>query len=203
MANGQLSDSDAKEIMRKWPRATKALFGGTDERPWIRAQPKTIDKHATTPCLKQAGSDVLTTRPDGMWFRVVRNLQAADVFCVEVCGGLQNLQDKRSRYAPSTSSMVVWATSDWWNEGISKHIPRWKKSGTYISHLTADTFFPVRHLRVLFAVADKDYEVFRDGGVAAAHEFFIPHSSLASFNSPKMQEFLLRTSPFQHFYLNV
>lgn len=192
MANqpAKLSDGDAKAIMVKWPTATKALFGGTDQRPWLQAQPKTPDRHATTPCLMTAGSDALTTRPDGMWFGVVKNQQAADVFCVEVCGVLQNLQDKRSRYAPSTSSLVVSATSDWWNEQISTDIARWKKSGAFQDRVPTDTFFPVRYLRVMFVIADDDYPRFRDGGVAGGHEFFMKHSSLASFTSQKMQAFL-------------
>ena len=165
----RLTDSEAKAVLKSWPTFTKELFRGSEKKPWLQAQPKADDKQATTPCLLIAGSNALSTRPDGMWFRLVRERQAADVFCVEVCGSLQNLQDKRSRYVAVTSALVLWCAHRWWNEQISTNIARWQKSGVFEEGPDGDTISPIRYMKVLYALPDIEYNNFKDNGVAGGH----------------------------------
>lgn len=184
--------------MLEWPSYTRSLFGGSSGRPWIQAQPRT--KNATTPCLANAGSGVLTTRPDGMWIRIIAGLKAADVFCVEVCGKMQNFQDKRSRFQPTTSALVLKCTRQWLNESMYVNMTRWKKSGVFESSVDRDFEFPVRNMRVLFVLTEKDYGEFFKSGVPGGHEYFMKHTSFGSFSSQQMQEFLKAISPDRHFY---
>lgn len=194
----KLSDAEAKDILRNWSRCPQ-LFGGTAERPWLRAQPKEPNKHASTPCIRNAGGRALATRPDGMWVRLPSASHSADVFCVEVCGSMQNLQDKRSRFLPSTSSLVLHLPEDWLNEAINSHNPRREKFG-FDAPVKEPVVIPIRYLRVLMALPDDAFELFLEHGVASGHEYYIRHSSLASYKSQDMQKFLKGISPDKHFY---
>ena len=193
-----LSDAEAKKLLRQWPSYTATLFGGTDKRPWLQAQPKT--RNASTPCLMNAGASAMSTRPDGMWIRILRDRGAADVFCVDVSGSSQNFQDKRARFLPSTSALVLHCSRSWLNESAYVNQPRWKKMGVFEERVEGDQIYPIRYLRVLFVLPDLEYKNIRDNGVASGHEYFMKHSSLGAFNSKRMQEFLKSISPQRHFY---
>lgn len=177
MAKAKLTDSEAKDIMRSWPSASTLLWGSTDERPWLRAQPKCTESGATAPCLKTAGASALVTRPDGMWFRVCPDDDSADVLCIEVCGTLQNLSDKRARYMPTTSANVVEVEHRWWQEGIYKRMNRLQKSGLARAPEDKPTKLAVRYLKVIFVLPKDAYESFFTNGVPGGHEFFLEHSS--------------------------
>lgn len=200
--SNKLSDADAKNIMRKWPNTTTSLFGGTDDRPWLRAQPKNANHRATTPFLLTAGNEALKTQPDGMFVRPVNDFRSLDVICFEVCSSLQNLQDKRSRYAPSNASLVIETRADWWNEEVHQTVTRWEKvcDEGDAEEVEDDEWYPIRYLRVVFVLNSDHLEVFRLNGVAAGHEYFIRNQSLGSINSGGFREFLDRLSPSHHFY---
>ncbi len=200
MAKVRLTDTEAKDIMRRWPAASKVLWGNTAQRPWLRAQPKSENSEATTPCLKTAGSSALVTRPDGMWFRVCSDDESVDVLCIEVCGTLQNLSDKRARYMPTTSATIVEVEQRWWQENIYRRMNRHQKSGIGREADNKPMKLAVRNLKVIFVLPKEAYENFFTNGVPGGHEFFLEHSSLASFSSPKMQDFLRRLAPSAHFY---
>ena len=142
----------------------------------------------------------MVTRPDGMWFRVCSDDEAVDVICIEICGTLQNLWDKRSRYIPTISAIVLEIEWSWLHEKIYKNLNRKQKSGIGLNESSKQLKLGVRYLRVIFALTTEDYNKFRKDGVPAGHEYFLKHSSLASFSSPKMQEFLRRLAPMSHFY---
>jgi len=205
MSDDHLSDRDAKEIMEKWPRTTTVLFGGTDDCPWVKAQPKHREDSATTPLLLIAGNTALKTQPDGMYIRLVNDMQSLDVICFEVCSSLSNLQDKRSRYAPSISSLVVDIKNRWWNEKVySNGATRWKKMPfdeyEMEDHVRDDEWFPIRHLRVVYVLRSDHLENFRLNGVGYGHEYFIRNRSLASISAQGFRSFLDRLSPNNHFY---
>lgn len=197
-SKGVLTDADATKAMASWPESTNDLLGGSDKQTWIKARPKK-NKHATAPCLRNAGTTALATRPDGMWIHILPNIDAADVFCVEVCGSLQNLQDKRSRFVPATSALVMDCRAAWLNETIYTNLPRWKKMGVFDSRAQNDLKIPIRYLRVLFALKNEDYKIFREHGVSAGHEYFVRHSSFGGITGPGFRNFLKAISPSSHF----
>ena len=188
--------------MAKWPRVTTVLFGGSDDFPWLRAQPREADERVTSPFLLQAGNEALRTQPDGMFIRPVKKFQAMDVVCFEVCSSLQNLNDKRSRYAATTSALVVDTREAWWKSQVHGTTTRWQKAtnGSEEWGQEEDFWSPVRYLRVVYVLSEDNLGRFRDHGVAAGHEYLMRFSSLASLSSQAFREFLDRLSPDHHFY---
>lgn len=189
--------------MRKWPKVTATLFGGTDEHPWLRAQPKNDGDYATTPSILTAGNTALKTQPDGMFIRPMNGFKSLDVVCFEVCSSLPNLQDKRSRYSPSTASLIVETPAKWWNEPVHGNVSRWQKAAppdedddTYED----DDWYPIRYIRIVYVLRKAHIDNFRQNGVAEGHEYFLRNRSLASLTSQKFQIFLGRLSPDNHFY---
>jgi hypothetical protein len=128
-----------------------------------------------------------------------------DAIVVEVCGSIQNLNDKRSRYVPASHSLIATASRQWLRDTFSIQNggsrPRWQATGTLETEPTHDMRFPVRHLRVLYALPNKLYKIWVDENVPAGYEFLCPHSSLDSFTSPKMQAFLRQMSMASQLYL--
>jgi hypothetical protein len=74
-------------------------------------------RHAATnqPYLKLPGSNRLRTLPDGLWLHFSPDSvdPYVDLLCIEACSSLQNLLDKRSRFAPTTSSLMAYCPLDW------------------------------------------------------------------------------------------
>lgn len=188
--------------MRRWPRQTKSLFGGTEDAPWIKAQPKDEGFTATTPFILTAGAPALKTQPDGMFIRPINDAYALDVVCFEVCSSLPNLQDKRFRYSPTTASLVVEIQPDWWREPIHGRVTRHEKAFLERDRAIPDwpEWYPIRYLRTVFVLRKDDLERFRSHGVAAGHEYYMRNNSLGSINSTKFLDFLKRLSPNHHFY---
>lgn len=197
-----MKDSDAKAVMMKWPAVTSVLFGGSEDFPWIRAQPRDEKETATSPFLLQAGNEALRTQPDGMFIRPVKDFQAMDVVSFEVCSSLQNMNDKRSRYAATTSALVVDTREGWWRRPVQGRRSRWQKVTNGLEDWgdAEDFWSPVRYLRVVYVLSKTDLERFRADGVAAGHEYLMRFSSLASISSQNFRVFLDRLSPDSHFY---
>lgn len=207
-------DRKAKRALRKWPDSSEGLWpplpvkGQPKKGRWLRAQPKS--KTAPCPELAQPGAEKLFTRPDGMWLFLTAN-EFADVVCVESSSNIQNLNDKRSRYAHAHHSIVVRIGIDWLNEAIGfkkGNKPRWKIAGTFPTGTNQvpalpsqkELVLPVRHLRVLYALKTKDYKIVIKNLVPAAHEFFCKQDALKQFNAQKMQSFLQGMWISHHFY---
>lgn len=186
--------------MLRWPEKSKKLWGASDELPWLRGLPRPEGAGPTSPWLSHAGSDFQTINPDGMWFLSVGGGRAADVLCIEHCGTMQNLHDKRQRYAPSTHAIVLHCRSNWLNHNISKKRTRRSYIAGAEGNPNSDLVLPLRNLRVLYALRPDDYKRFQENGVPAGHEFFIRHGELRLFNNQAMQEFLKRMSPVQQFF---
>lgn len=197
----KLSDGQGKSLLRKWPARPAALWNlpyGTPK--WFRASPTTRRLKARCPTLSPPRAEELVTNPDGMWVNLGQR-GLADVFCVEVCGTLQNFNDKRSRFLVIASSLVVTIEKEWLLEEIPTPGGGRKARHAILGRRAPRTtwYLPVRHLRVLFVLTKADYAKFGRNGVAAGHEYFCAHSSLGSFTSQKMQKFLRRMAPGQHF----
>ena len=109
MAKRKLSDAEAKAILlKKWPTRTKHWppLGGRGY--WLRGQPR--EGKMAGPKLASPGMKLFATQPDGLWIHF-QGVASCDVVVIEVCGTAQNLNDKRSRYFPSTHSFCLLYTS--------------------------------------------------------------------------------------------
>jgi hypothetical protein len=131
----QASDSDAKKILlgSSWPGTTNRLWPSpTGSGYWLRAQP--VDGGSKGPRLQMAGSAVFSTQPDGLWVFLWPDGPFADAVAIEVCGSMQNLNDKRSRYMPSVTARQLHCTKAWllaeisWKAGSK--VPRWQAAKT-------------------------------------------------------------------------
>jgi hypothetical protein len=146
---------------------------------------------------------MFNSQPDGLW-AYFASLDYCDVAAIEVCGTIQNLNDKRSRYAFSGHSTLLDCSRKWFTETINVQkggkLERWKASGTIQSPPKKDVKLPIRYLRVLYAIPNDDYERWVPGHIPSGYEFFCKHSSLDSYTNPKMQKFLRRMSIDSHFY---
>src|SRR5258706_872694 len=202
MAKKQLTDREAKIILLRWPGRTKTVWPSpTGKGFWIRAQPQA--GKATGPRLRSPGAKMFSTQPDGLW--AYFGQKYCDLVAVEICGTVQNLNDKRSRYFPSSHSLVLECTKAWLLESMTVQKkglkPRWQACGTFKKEPKGDHAFPVRHLRILYALPNALYSDWRDNHVPTGYEYFCPHSSLDSYNSPAMQRFLRQMSIASQFYL--
>jgi len=195
--NKKLRDSDAKGILStSWPTSTRLLSGSEKGRLWIRAQPK-LGK-VVCPRLVWPGQRNWKTQPDGMYVSILGDELFCDALVIEVCGSMQNFNDKRSRYAPTTGSILLKTEENW--EKIEINIKKSKRSISSIfqikNHIGS---YPVRHLRALFVLPNDVYRDVRDNLCPMGHEYYMRHSSLATVNSKSTREFLKRMSKESHF----
>ena len=199
----QLTDAEAKKILLKWPTRTKSVWPAPGGKGfWMRGQPRTGS--AAGPKLASPGADLFTTQPDGLWVHFA-DTGSADIVAVEVCGTVQNLNDKRSRYIPASHSLVIHCSKAWFAELITVQRggkkERWRATASITQKPASDLKIPVRHLRVLYALPNKRYEAWTPHHTPTGYEFFCPHSSLNSYTSAKMQKFLRQMSRASHFYV--
>ncbi|WP_236019757.1 hypothetical protein [Sabulicella rubraurantiaca] len=99
-----------------------------------------------------------------------------DILCIEACGTVQNLMDKRSRFAPSVTSLLAVCPVDWLLAPVQPGhaVPRWRMIRMLKREPKEPLILPVRDARVLFALKPKDYLGFAQTQTAQPHEFFCP-----------------------------
>ena len=204
MKTDKLTDADAKEVLRTWPGRTRELWRAPEQRGfWIRGQPKELAASAKTPTIDIPGATLFKTQPDGMWVYLDQR-KFADIVCIEICGSSQNFNDKRSRYANTVRSLVLNCSVDWLKEKVSVQgggtKTRWRAFSTLKKRPKYDIRWPVRWMRVLYALPEKLYGDFVRNNVPGGHEYFCRHSSLKSYTAPQMQQFLGQMSFASHFY---
>lgn len=189
MPNRKYSDATAKlKLENEWRyRPTSDHWPG----PWVRTRPST--GKATMPALVRPGSEGTLdarTEPDGMYVRLTPNAVTADVLAIEVCGLLQNLHDKRSRYAASTTSMLLKLNRPWLVEQQPVQNgtkARWETFGsTFSSAPTDDLFIPVFRLRLFLLAPCDQVENWRHKVALEAHEYLLPHRALDNQYSPSL-----------------
>ena len=202
-----MREDEAKDILRDtkcWPQCT-SKWGATEGVRWIRAQPVSKEPaRASSPVLNSPGAKLFSTQPDGMWIRL-RGAEYVDVIVFEHCSSIQNLNDKRSRYMATSSSVLVKVQGKWLREKTRRQKggrrPRWEACGAFGSEDFPDELnVPVRFLRAVYVIPDSEYRRWKANNVPEGHEYFMRHSSLKSRNGQKMQEFMGRLSLNSHFY---
>lgn len=106
------------------------------------------------------------TQPDGLWFTLglLRGDEHAkaefgDCVAIESCGNVQNLHDKRARYAARTTSLLLVVQQGWLDREVvlrgrgGTRRPRREILGGQLPS-SGDVLLPVRHLRLLYALPD-------------------------------------------------
>ena len=82
------------------------------------------------------GSTRLRTLPDGLWLNFGGTIADpfVDIFAIEACSTLQNLLDKRSRFAPSTHSLLAVCPVPWLLAPAmpGDPTPRWQAIGVLL-----------------------------------------------------------------------
>ena len=142
MRPSQTLDSLVRERLKQWPQrppGVKAAALGQDS--WLRGRPS--DDLRNHPFLKLPGSTRWRTLPDGLWLNFGGTPVDAyvDIFAIEACGSLQNLLDKRSRFAPSTHSLLAVCPVQWLLSPVmpGDPTPRWKVTGVLPEEPTVPT----------------------------------------------------------------
>ena len=206
MKDRLLLDTMVKESLRLWPQRPPGLKPRRGKESWLRGRPSG-DMCGCNPFLKLPGSTKLRTLPDGLWLNFGGSFEEpyVDIFAVEACSTLQNLLDKRSRFAPSTHSLLAVCPVPWLMAPVAANdaTPRWRATAVFRFEPTIPAAIPVREMRVLYGLKDQDYAGFARHQLPHAHEFFIPMKQLTEQNSkdnPKLQALLERASVSSNFY---
>ncbi|MDE2516266.1 MAG: hypothetical protein KGL12_09595 [Rhodospirillales bacterium] len=204
----QTLDAIVKRRLRQWPQTPPGLTPrGPSPAAWLRGRP-TDDVMGSHPFLKVPGSEKLRTLPDGLWLNFAGSTVEpfVDIFAIEACGTLQNLLDKRARFAPSTHSLLAVCPIPWLLAPISATdpTPRWRATCVISSEPSLPFVLPVRDIRVMYGLKRDHYIDFARHQVPHAHEFFVPMHALVAQDSdkdPAMQALIARASAASNFLM--
>ncbi len=193
-------DNLVRARLKRWPQRPPGLKARRGQNAWLRCRPPE-GTHKVHPFLKLPGSNHWRTLPDGLWlnFGGTPEDPYVDIFAVEACSTSQNLLDKRSRFAPSTHSMLAHCPVPWLLAPVTAtdSTPRWRITGIFREQPTHPATLPVREMRVLYGLTNRDYDGFVRSQLAHAHEFFMPLDKLTEENSdqnPALRALVKRTS---------
>lgn len=195
-------DSQVKERLKLWPQHPPGARGRSN---WLRGRP-TEGQLRCHPFLKLPGSTRWRTLPDGLWLNFGGTAwdPYVDIFAVEACGTLQNLLDKRARFAPSTHSLLAVCPVEWLIAPVATGdpTPRWKATGL-LQHQPASPFvLPVRDMHVMYGLKPQHYLGFARHLLPHAHEYIVPIDALTAEDGdkdPALQDLLARASSTSNF----
>ncbi len=190
-------DATVRARLKQWPQHPPGLLT-REKDAWLRGRP---DDGVGQCCLKLPGSAHLRTLPDGLWLNFGGSVAEpfVDIFAIEACSTLANLLDKRSRFAPSTHSMMAVCPVQWLLAPVTADTPilRWQATGILAAPPNSALVLPVRDLRVMYGLRARHYDGFVQHQVPHPHEFFVPMDALTAKNGdqdPAMQALVARTS---------
>jgi hypothetical protein len=199
-------DALVRARLSQWPQRPPGLpqrQGGRDA--WLRGRPGLIAE-GCYPFLKLPGSNRLRTLPDGLWlnFGGTPVEPFVDIFAIEACGSWPNLLDKRSRFAPSTHSLLAVCPVQWLMGDVSPDdpTPRWEVTGVVARSPVTPLIVPVRDMRVLYALKQRHYQGFATSQVPQAHEYFLPMDVLTqpdAQHNPAVQALVARAAAHANF----
>ena len=206
IGSGKVLDELVRARLRLWPQRPPGVVK-TPKQPgtWLRGRPGAPTLVAQ-PFLKLPGTNTYRTIPDGLWLHFSPDPadRYADILCIEACGSIANLQDKRARFAPSTSSLLVVCPLRWLLEpvGPEDETPRWRLIRLLKHAPTEPLVLPVRDVRVLYGLKTRHYLGFAKSQMPQPHEYFCPMDALTaedSHQSPEMQSLIGRASATANF----
>jgi hypothetical protein len=200
-------DALVRARLKQWPQhppGCQQTAVGRDN--WIRGRPSD-ESVACHPFLKIPGSNRLRTLPDGLWLHFAGTPVEpfVDIFAIEACGSMGNLLDKRSRFAPSTHSLLAFCPAPWLLAPITPldPTPRWLATGVLHSEPTQPLVLPVRDVRVMYALKHRHYQGFAESQIPHPHEYFVPMDILTSEDGhqhPGMRALVSRASASANFF---
>ncbi len=196
-----VTDAVAKDTLRNWPIIASRLFRSG---VWLRLLPFPVKGESglpTLPYLYRVG-DSSKTIPDGLYARFGE--QCVDIIAIEHCSSLQNLSDKRSRYAIGKAVSFLALPEDWhsgWlvlvrggqggkyrrmRDLIYKHGFKGEQwSGWRIgSRKAKDWKIPIRTIGVIYALDHKP------GHLMDKHEIILKHSQLSQITQQQLRQTL-------------
>jgi hypothetical protein len=181
---GKVLDELVRNRLRLWPqRPPGAVRTAKQPGTWLRGRPGEASPVAQ-PFLKLPGSATYRTLPDGLWLHFSPDPaeRYADILCIEACGSVSNLQDKRARFAPSTTSLLVVCPLGWLLDPVEAHdpTPRWRLIRLLRAEPREALVLPVRDLRVLYGLKPRHYEGFARHQMPQPHEYFCPMEALTA-----------------------
>ncbi len=202
-------DALVQARLRSWPQRPPGLDrAGKAPHAWMRGRPADFLGHYQ-PYLKLPGSKRLRTLPDGLWlcFGGTPVEIFVDIFAIEACGSVSNLLDKRSRFAPSTHSLMAVCPVPWLLAPVSASdpTPRWVATGLLDREPALPLIVPVRDTRVMYALKQRHYNGFVSSHIPHPHEYFVPMDALVAegaADDPAMRALVARASISANF-LNV
>jgi hypothetical protein len=202
MVQAQTLDSLVKERLRQWPQHPPGVRW---TKNWLRGRP-TEGQFRCNPHLKLPGSTRWRTLPDGLWlnFGGTAGDPYVDIFAVEACATLQNLLDKRARFAPSTHSLLAVCPVEWLMAPVmpGDTIPRWKATGLLHCPPAMPFVVPVRDMHVMYGLKRQHYLGFARHQLPHAHEYIVPMEALTAKDGdkdPALQSMLARATSTANF----
>lgn len=199
-------DGVVRARLRQWPQRPPGIAqqrNGTWR--WLRGRPgdESVLAH---PFLKFPGSARLRTLPDGLWlnFGGTPEEPFVDIFAIEACATMSNLLDKRSRFAPSTHSLLAVCPVAWLLAPIAPGdpTPRWRATGVLRAEPTSPLVLPIRDVRVMYALRSEHYRDFASNQVPHPHEYFLPMERIMQHDGhqdPAVQSLVSRASVTANF----
>jgi hypothetical protein len=199
-------DDLVRRRLRTWPQRPPGALDTPKQRGvWLRARPGEPDA-TLQPFLRLPGSHRLRTMPDGLWLHFSPDPADAwcDILCIEACSTLQNLLDKRSRFAPSTMSLLAVCPVPWLIApvGAGEPLPRWKMIRLLKAEPVVPLVLPIRDVRVLYGLKPRQYDGFARTQMPQAHEYFCPMDALTDeegYSNPDMRALISRASGAANF----
>ncbi len=198
-------DGLVRERLQQWPQRPPGIREALDKGRWLRGRPGDMSA-SSHPFLKLPGSNRLRTLPDGLWLNFGGTVLEpfVDVFAVEACSSFANMLDKRSRFAPSTHSMLAFCPVPWLLAPVVEHdpTPRWKMTGVLRHPPITPLVLPVRDVRVLYALKSRQYKGFMESQIPHPHEYFMPVERLTAANAaedPSIRALVARASTNANF----
>ncbi len=202
----QSLDALVRARLKRWPQRPPGLDDASERNSWLRGRPAEATG-VVQPFLKFPGSDRLRTLPDGLWLNFGGTAEEpfADIFAIEACSSLQNLLDKRSRFAPSTQSLLAVCPVPWLLAPLIANdpFPRWKATGVLREAPLRPLILPVRDVRVMYGLKARHYEGFARSQIPHPHEYFVPMEALTQENSdqdPGIRALVARASVSANFF---
>ena len=197
-------DTLVRQRLQKWPQSPPGSPGAGRSGTWLRGRPS-VELHAH-PFLKIPGSNRMRTVPDGLWlnFGTDPDEPYVDILCIEACSSLQNLLDKRSRFAPSTTSLIASCPLPWLLAPFQADdpTPRWRVIGLLRAEPSIPLNVPVRDVRVLYGLKPRQYDGFARSQAPQGHEYFCPMEVLTAergHENPDLRSLLSRASLYAAF----
>lgn len=199
-------DEMVRMRLGRWPqRPPGAVTTAKQPGTWLRGRPNEAS-NVGMPFLKLPGTNTCRTIPDGLWLHFSPDPadRWADILCIEACGSIANLHDKRSRFAPSTSSLLVVCPVGWLNEPVEAGdpTPRWRTIGMLREEPAEPLVLPVRDVRVLYGLKPQLYDGFVRTQIPQPHEYYCPMDVLTDeygHEDPALNALISRASATANF----